>query len=132
MAAYANVWPEDKIISLVDYHNNVIEQSLESFRKLGNRLYGVRVDTSKNMKDKMFNNEADNKEYYGVNIEMIKRLREALDNAGGKDVKIIVSSGFSRWKNKKIWRSKYTCWFIWCWSRQCLSLSAFSRLMQYY
>ncbi len=89
MAAYANVWPEDKIISLVDYHNNVIEQSLESFRKLGNRLYGVRVDTSKNMKDKMFNNEADNKEYYGVNIEMIKRLREALDNAGGKDVKII-------------------------------------------
>ncbi len=39
----------------------------------------------------MFNNEADNKEYYGVNIEMIKRLREALDNAGGKDVKIIVS-----------------------------------------
>nr|WP_318029857.1 hypothetical protein [Mycoplasmopsis bovis] len=37
----------------------------------------VRVDTSKNMKDKMFNNEADNKEYYGVNIEMIKRLREA-------------------------------------------------------
>ncbi len=37
---------KDKIISLVDYHNNVIEQSLESFRKLGNRLYGVRVDTS--------------------------------------------------------------------------------------
>ncbi len=35
MVAYANVWPEDKIISLVDYHNNVIEQSLESFRKLG-------------------------------------------------------------------------------------------------
>lgn len=101
MAAYANVWPEDKIISLVDYHNNVIEQSLESFRKLGNRLYGVRVDTSKNMKDKMFNNEADNKEYYGVNIEMIKRLREALDNAGGKDVKIIVSSGFSAEKIRK-------------------------------
>ncbi len=95
------MWPEDKIISLVDYHNNVIEQSLESFRKLGNRLYGVRVDTSKNMKDKMFNNEADNKEYYGVNIEMIKRLREALDNAGGKDVKIIVSSGFSAEKIRK-------------------------------
>ncbi len=73
----------------------------------------------------MFNNEADNKEYYGVNIEMIKRLREALDNAGGKDVKIIVSSGFSRWKNKKIWRSKYTCWFIWCWSKAMFKFECF-------
>ncbi|NES53699.1 nicotinate phosphoribosyltransferase, partial [Escherichia coli] len=81
------------IISLVDYHNNVIEQSLESFKELGNRLYGVRVDTSKNMKDKMFDNEPDNKEYYGVNIEMIKRLRKSLDEVGAKDVKIIVSSG---------------------------------------
>ncbi|MCE6061837.1 nicotinate phosphoribosyltransferase [Mycoplasmopsis agalactiae] len=106
MAAYAKTWPEDQIISLVDYHNNVIEQSLESFKELGNRLYGVRVDTSKNMKDRMFDNEPDNKEYYGVNIEMIKRLRKALDEAGAKDVKIIVSSGFSAEKIRKFEEAK--------------------------
>ncbi|WP_429997412.1 phosphoglycerate kinase, partial [Mycoplasmopsis bovis] len=54
MRADFNVPIKNGVITLVDYHNNVIEQSLESFRKLGNRLYGVRIDTSKNMKDKMF------------------------------------------------------------------------------
>lgn len=53
------------------------------------------------MKDKMFDNEFDNKEYYGVNIEMIKRLRKVLDEVGVKDVKIIVLFGFSVEKIRK-------------------------------
>lgn len=95
MKAYLDMYPNVKIISLVDYHNNVIEQSLESFKALGKNLYGVRIDTSKNMKDHMFDNEEDKSEYYGVNVEQIKRLRKALDNAGANHVKIAVSSGFN-------------------------------------
>ncbi|WP_036436099.1 nicotinate phosphoribosyltransferase [Mycoplasmopsis felifaucium] len=101
MEAYGKLFPESKIISLVDYHNNVIEQALESYKVLGAQLYGVRIDTSKNMKDHMFDNEPDNEEFYGVNIEQVKRLRKALDEAGAKDVKIIVSSGFNAEKIKK-------------------------------
>ncbi|VEU75341.1 nicotinic acid phosphoribosyltransferase [Mycoplasmopsis maculosa] len=95
MKAYLDMYPNVKIISLVDYHNNVIEQSLESFKALGKNLYGVRIDTSKNMKDHMFDNEEDKPEYYGVNVEQIKRLRKSLDNAGANHVKIAVSSGFN-------------------------------------
>lgn len=58
------------------------------------------------MKDRMFDNEFDNKEYYGVNIEMIKRLRKVLDEVGVKDVKIIVLFGFSVEKIKKFEEAK--------------------------
>ncbi|MGV2393362.1 UNVERIFIED_CONTAM: nicotinate phosphoribosyltransferase [Campylobacter lari] len=95
MSAYAKQFPNDKIISLIDYHNDVIKQGLESYKVLKDKLYGVRIDTSKNMKDHMFDNEEDSDDFYGVNIEQVKRLRKALDDAGAKDVKIIVSSGFN-------------------------------------
>ncbi|MBU4691476.1 nicotinate phosphoribosyltransferase [Mycoplasma sp. ES3225-GEN-MYC] len=95
MKAYSEMFPEDKIISLVDYHNNVIREALDSYKTIGKHLWGVRIDTSKNMKDHMFDNEPDNQEFYGVNPEQIKRLRVALDQAGAKHVKIVVSSGFN-------------------------------------
>ncbi|MBZ4212645.1 nicotinate phosphoribosyltransferase [Mycoplasma sp. U97] len=101
MKAYADVHKDEKIISLVDYHNDVIAQSLESFEALGSKLYGVRIDTSKNMLDHMFDRDEDKPENYGVSIQQVKRLRKALDEAGAKDVKIIVSSGFNPEKIKK-------------------------------
>ncbi|AIA29683.1 nicotinate phosphoribosyltransferase [Mycoplasmopsis californica HAZ160_1] len=101
MQAYMELFPQDKLISLVDYHNDVIADSLASYKAIGQNLYGVRVDTSKNMKDHMFDNEPDNPEFYGVNVEQIKRLRQALDNAGAKKVKIAVSSGFNAAKIAK-------------------------------
>ncbi|WP_029513851.1 nicotinate phosphoribosyltransferase [Mycoplasmopsis primatum] len=107
MKAYAKNWPNDKIISLIDYHNDVIAQALESYTALGSRLYGVRIDTSKNMKDRMFDNESiDNKDHYGVNIDQVKNLRKALDDAGADNVKIIVSSGFNASKIRKFEEAK--------------------------
>ncbi|VDR42561.1 nicotinate phosphoribosyltransferase [Mycoplasmopsis caviae] len=85
----------------MDYHNNVIEQALESYKVLGNKLWGVRIDTSKNMVDHMFDNQEENPEHYGVNIEQVKNLRSALDKVGANDVKIVVSSGFNAAKIKK-------------------------------
>ncbi|VEU63912.1 nicotinate phosphoribosyltransferase [Mycoplasmopsis fermentans] len=101
MQAYGELFPKNKIISLVDYHNNVITQALESYKVLGKKLWGVRIDTSKNMVDHMFDNEPENPEHYGVNIEQVKNLRKALDQAGAKDVKIVVSSGFNAEKIRK-------------------------------
>ncbi len=93
MNAYVGTFPEEKeFIALVDFNNNVIKDSLLVLKELGKKLAGVRIDTSKNMVDKMFENE---EPQYGVNVEQVKRLRLALDNNGGTHVKIIVSSGFN-------------------------------------
>ncbi len=96
MKAYVETFPkEQEFIALVDFNNDVISDSLLVLNELGKKLSGVRIDTSINMVDKMFANETPQ---YGVNVEQVKRLREALDKNKGKHVKIIVSSGFNAQK----------------------------------
>ncbi|EIE41934.1 nicotinate phosphoribosyltransferase [Mycoplasmopsis canis UFG1] len=95
--AYHKNFPNNKLIALVDYHNNVIRESLKIWEALGDKVWGVRIDTSKNMVDHMFDGE---EPQYGVNPEQIFRLRRALDNAGAVNYKIVVSSGFDEKKIK--------------------------------
>lgn len=93
MIHYANLFPEDKnLVALVDFNNDVINDSLKVLAHFKEKLKGVRVDTSKTIQDKMFNV---NDNQYGVTPEQIKRLRKALDENEGKHVLIIVSSGFT-------------------------------------
>ncbi|WP_036464306.1 nicotinate phosphoribosyltransferase [Mycoplasmopsis sturni] len=96
--AYNKNFPNNKLIVLVDYHNNIIEDSIKIWNELGNKVWGVRVDTSKNMVDHMFDGE---EPQYGVNPEQIIRLRKALDQVGAKEYKIVVSSGFNFEKIKE-------------------------------
>lgn len=96
MKAYKEVFPNEKdLVALVDFSNDVIKDSLAVLKVFGKQLNGVRVDTSKNMIDHMFDNEKDKDKYKGVNPEQIKRLRKALDENDGKHVRIIVSSSFN-------------------------------------
>lgn len=97
MELYLALFPDEPLILLADFHNDVIEDSLKVLKVFGDKLFGVRVDTSKNMKDNMFN-ETDQE--FGVTPAQIKKLREALDNNNGKHVKIFVSSGFDLEKIK--------------------------------
>nr|WP_027121561.1 nicotinate phosphoribosyltransferase [Mycoplasma leonicaptivi] len=92
-AFYKN-FPNHKLISLVDYNNDVIGDSLKIWNALGDKVWGVRIDTSKNMIDKMFENEENKEQFKGVNPEQIFRLRSALDSVGANKYKIVVSSGF--------------------------------------
>lgn len=93
MKYYQELFPEDKdLLALVDFNNDVIGDSLKVLKALKDDLKGVRVDTSKAIRDKMFTN---NEDEYGVTVNQIKRLRQALDENGGKKVRIIVSSGFN-------------------------------------
>ncbi|EFF41805.1 nicotinate phosphoribosyltransferase [Mycoplasmopsis alligatoris] len=96
MQAYSKHFPNNKLIALVDYSNDVIKESLKVWENLGNKVWGIRLDTSKNMIDHMFDN--DEVKHYGVNVEQVKRLRKALDDAGATEYKIVVSSGFDRKK----------------------------------
>jgi len=100
--AYIKTFPNDRLVALVDFNNDVVTDSLKVAEKFKKKLYGVRVDTSIAIKDKYFNSfKEDLKEYYGVNPTLIKALRSALDKHGFKYVKIIVSSGFD--SNKIKW-----------------------------
>ncbi len=96
--AYKDEFPKDNLVALVDYHNDVIGDSLAVAREFGRDLYGVRVDTSKNMIDQYFldnPHELGRFDPRGVNKRLIQVLREKLDAEGFNFVKIIVSGGFS-------------------------------------
>ena len=97
LKAYAKVFKKDKIVALIDYHND-IENEIISLAKAGiKKIDFIRIDTSKNLVDfslqRRFKNWKQNKELYGVNPYLVKIARETLDKCGYKDTKIIVSSG---------------------------------------
>ncbi|QIW09839.1 nicotinate phosphoribosyltransferase [Francisella sp. LA112445] len=102
--AYIDTFPEEPLIALVDYNNDVITDSLAVARKFTNKLFAVRVDTSPNITDKYFLNNPlllKNCDYSGVNPELIKALRKSFDAEGFQHVKIIASGNFDYNKVKK-------------------------------
>ncbi|MHC5226040.1 nicotinate phosphoribosyltransferase [Ignatzschineria sp. LJL83] len=96
--AYHKVFPQDKLMVLVDYNNDVIEESLRVARYFGDQLSAVRVDTSNTMVDQYFMRHQDKLGTFdprGSNPTLIFALREALDKEGFQNVKIVVSGGFN-------------------------------------
>ncbi|WP_434336693.1 nicotinate phosphoribosyltransferase [Mesomycoplasma conjunctivae] len=89
---YLKTFSNQKLIALVDFNNDVINDSLKVLKEFGEKLIGVRVDTSKAIADKMFTKPQQNQ--FGVSFDLVTKLRQKLDENGGKHVKIIVSSGF--------------------------------------
>ncbi|VEU70873.1 nicotinate phosphoribosyltransferase [Mycoplasmopsis glycophila] len=94
--AFHKHFPDSKLIALVDYHNDVIGDSLKVYEALKDKVWGVRIDTSKNMIDHMFDGQTNPPK--GVNPEQVIKLRNALDEAGATNYKIVVSSGFDHKK----------------------------------
>jgi len=97
--AFDKYVPKDvKRVALVDFKNDSVRTSLEVARSLGDKLWGVRLDTAEDVKD--ISVKSDHKGSYGVNPELVLNVRRALDNEGFKHVKIIVSGGFDEEKIK--------------------------------
>lgn len=96
--AYHKVFSKEPLYAVVDFHNDVIADSLACLKIFGKELKGVRIDTSKSMIDKMFK---EGEAQFGVTPLQVKKLREALDENNGKHVKITVSSGFDEEKIKQ-------------------------------
>src|SRR5699024_9916600 len=83
--AYRDVFPDDEIMTLVDYNNDVITDSLKVARALGEKLSSVRVDTSKSLVDRYFLLKQQLMGTYvprGVTPELIAALRTAVDDEG--------------------------------------------------
>lgn len=98
---YLKTFPNEKVTALIDYHNNVVEDSLKIARHLKTKLNAVRIDTSKSLIDHYFDDkDTSTFDPHGVCKELVFALREALDKEGFNYVKIIVSSGFDAKKIK--------------------------------
>jgi nicotinate phosphoribosyltransferase len=87
--------PEVQIITLVDYRNDCVGTSLEVARALGDRLWGVRIDTSENLVDTSIIPMMGSFHPTGVNPQLVWNVRHALDSEGFGHVKIVVSGGFT-------------------------------------
>jgi nicotinate phosphoribosyltransferase len=78
---------------LVDFENDSTRTAVEVADALGDALWGVRLDTSESLVDKAlqkFGTPAP-----GVNAELVRRVRTALDDGGHPRVKIVASGGFT-------------------------------------
>ena len=64
-------------------------------RALGDRLWGVRLDTSRSLVDKSLWNELGDFDPRGVNDRLVWKVREALDRDGFERIKIVVSGGMN-------------------------------------
>lgn len=108
--AYLDVYPNDRLISLVDFNNDVINDSVNLIKDIGSKVYGVRIDTSQGIIDKWVFEKFYQKDIMalgkfdprGVCKPLVCELRKQLDMLGevGKNVKIVVSGGFDEKKIK--------------------------------
>jgi nicotinate phosphoribosyltransferase len=87
--------PEVQIITLVDYENDCVRTSLEVARALGDRLWGVRIDTSENVVDRSIIPMMGSFRPTGVNPQLVWNVRNGLDSEEFGHVKIVVSGGFT-------------------------------------
>jgi len=96
--------PDVQVVSLVDYRNDVVADSLAVAHAMCERfgpgsLAAVRIDTSEMLEDVSLVGAADSdflagEPRTGVSSALVRRLRAALDAAGFPEVGIFVSGGF--------------------------------------
>lgn len=96
--------PDVQVVSLVDYRNDVVADSLAVARAMRERfgpgsLAAVRIDTSEMLEDVSLARVPDSdflpgEPRTGVSSALVRHLRAALDAAGFPDVGIFVSGGF--------------------------------------
>jgi nicotinate phosphoribosyltransferase len=86
---------EMNVTVLVDFANHSLATALETADALGSDLWGVRLDTSDKIADLALRERYGDDAPTGVNPELVRIVREGLDTSGHRDVKIVVSGGFT-------------------------------------
>ncbi|HET8569177.1 MAG TPA: quinolinate phosphoribosyl transferase [Candidatus Limnocylindria bacterium] len=95
------------VTALVDFDNDVVNTSLGVAHALGARLWGVRVDTSERLVDRALLRDVEERageaggDVRGVTPRLVTLLREALDAAGYRHVRIVASGGFDAAKIRR-------------------------------
>ncbi|MGD9736713.1 MAG: quinolinate phosphoribosyl transferase [Solirubrobacterales bacterium] len=89
---------EVNVVVLVDFANDSVKTSLQVADALGDRLWGVRLDTSDTLVDRSLWQEMGDFKPTGVNVALVQKVREELDRHGHEQVRIVASGGFDREK----------------------------------
>jgi nicotinate phosphoribosyltransferase len=93
---FAEWAPADMSVTvLVDFENDSVRTALEVAEALGERLWGVRLDTTETLVDRSLWEELGDFRPTGVNEQLVRKVRVALDGAGFGHVRIVVSGGFT-------------------------------------
>jgi nicotinate phosphoribosyltransferase len=87
--------PSVRLVTLVDFDNDCVGGALAVADALGERLYGVRLDTSEMLVDRSVIPQMGRFRPAGVNPQLVHNVRDALDGRGHAAVKIVVSGGFT-------------------------------------
>jgi nicotinate phosphoribosyltransferase len=95
---------EMNVTVLVDFENDSVRTALEVAEALGDKLWGVRLDTSERMVDRSLWHRMGDFKPTGVNVELVRLVREALDEAGFGRVQIVASGGFNSVKIRQFER----------------------------
>jgi nicotinate phosphoribosyltransferase len=80
---------------LVDFDNDSVNTALAVADALGERLWGVRLDTSEALVDRSLWEEMGDFNPTGVNERLVQNVRDALDERGYDWVRIVASGGFT-------------------------------------
>jgi nicotinate phosphoribosyltransferase len=110
--ALAEEFPDLPTVTLVDFDNNSVDTGLQVARKLGRRLWGVRLDTADDVIDASIyqaiqgGREAACGETTGVTPRLVSAMRAALDGAGHEQVRIVVSGGMTVEKIRRFERNQ--------------------------
>ena len=83
---------------LVDFENDSVRTALEVADALGDRLWGVRLDTSESLVDRSLWDEMGDFNPTGVNERLVGNVRDALDERGYERLSIVASGGFDEKK----------------------------------
>ncbi len=86
---------EMNITVLVDFENDSVKTALGVADALGKDLWGVRLDTSDRLADAALQERFGEAAPTGVAPELVAIVREALDDAGHRHVRIVASGGFT-------------------------------------
>jgi nicotinate phosphoribosyltransferase len=88
---------QTNVTVLVDFDNDSVATALAVADALKQRLWGVRLDTSDTLVDRAVLQRMEHDGTFaptGVNLQLVRSVREALDAAGHTQVKIVASGGF--------------------------------------
>jgi nicotinate phosphoribosyltransferase len=93
---YADRFHEEMNITvLVDWENDSVRTALKVAQALGDKLWGVRLDTSETLVDRSLLQSMGGFDPRGVNPQLVSKVRAALDGAGFESVRIVASGGFN-------------------------------------
>jgi len=87
--------PDMAVTVIVDFENDSVRTALDVAEALGDRLWGVRLDTSEALVDRALWEEMGDFKPTGVNERLVHKVRDALDSAGFEGVRVVVSGGFT-------------------------------------